>query len=74
VTTELARKTGQGGKMNGVSKRIAKIVALAVVAGAIAVQPVLASAKTPERGSNLGSIIRQIIRVLDTIHISLPPG
>lgn len=61
--------------MKRVSKRIAEVVAVAVVAGAIIVQPVLASAKTPEGGSsNLGSIIRQIIRVLDTIHISLPPG
>ena len=60
--------------MKGVSKRIAKVVAVSVFAGAIVVQPVLASAKTPEGGSNLRSIIRQIIRVLDTIQIGLPPG
>ncbi len=60
--------------MKGVSKRIAKLVAVAVVAVAIVVQPALASAKTPEGGSNLRLIIRQIIRVLDTIQIGLPPG
>jgi hypothetical protein len=60
--------------MKRVSKRIAKLVAVAVVAVAIVAQPALASAKTPEAGSNLRSIIRQIIRVLDTIQIGLPPG
>ena len=60
--------------MERVSRRLAKRVAVLVVVGAIVVQPVLASANVPERGSNYGSIIRQIIRVLDTIHISLPPG
>jgi len=60
--------------MKGVSNRIARVVAVSVFAGAIVVQPALASANTLERGSNLRSIIRQIIRVLDTIQIGFPPG
>ena len=60
--------------MKGVSKHIAKIVVVAIIVGAIVAQPVLASAKAPEGGSNFRSIIRQIIRVLDTIQIGLPPG
>jgi hypothetical protein len=60
--------------MRGVSKRIAKFAAVTVVAAAIVVQPALAASKTPDRTSNFGSLIRTIIRVLDTIDIRLPPG
>ena len=60
--------------MKRVSKRIAKVAAIAVVVAAILVQPVLASARTPDTGGNLRSIIRQIIRALDTIQIGFPPG
>ena len=37
---------------------------------AIVVQPALAAAKTRESGSSLGSLIRKIIRVLDTIEFA----
>jgi hypothetical protein len=60
--------------MRGVSKRIDNVVAVAVVLAAIVTQPVLAAAKTPERGGDFGSIIRKIIRALDTIAIGFPPG
>jgi hypothetical protein len=60
--------------MKGVSKRIVRFAAVTVVVAAIVVQPALAAPKAPERGTGLGSLIRKIIRVLDTIDIRLPPG
>jgi hypothetical protein len=60
--------------MRGVSKRIANVATIAVVVATIVVQPALAAAKTPERGIDFGSLIRKIIRALDEIHISYPPG
>lgn len=60
--------------MRGVSKRIVNVAMAAAVAAAIVVQPALAAAKTPDSGSNFRSLIRTIIRVLDTIDIRLPPG
>jgi hypothetical protein len=60
--------------MKRVSKRIVRFTAVAAVIAAIVVQPAFAAAKTPESGSSLGSLIRKIIRVLDTIDIRLPPG
>ena len=60
--------------MKRVSKRIIRFAAVTAVVAAIVVQPVLAAAKTPESGSSLGSLIRKIIRALDTIEIRLPPG
>jgi hypothetical protein len=60
--------------MRGVSKRIIKFAAVTAVVAAIVVQPAFAAATTPERGSNFRSLIRTIIRALDEIHISYPPG
>ncbi len=60
--------------MKRVSKRIIRLAAVTAVVGSIVVQPVLAAAKTPESGSSLGSLIRKIIRALDTIEIRFPPG
>jgi hypothetical protein len=65
--------TGAGGHVKRVSKRITEVAAIAVVVAAILVQPVLASTRT-DTGGNLRSIIRQIIRALDTIQIGFPPG
>jgi len=60
--------------MRGVSKRIVNLAAVTAVVASIVVQPALAASKTPDRTSNFGSLIRTIIRALDEIHISLPPG
>jgi len=60
--------------MRGVSKRIMHAAAIAAVLATFAVRPTLAAPKTPNRGSDVPSIIRLIVRALDTIHISLPPG
>jgi len=60
--------------MRGVSKRIINVAAVSAVVATIVVQPALAAAKAPTRGSDFGSLIRKIIRVLDTIQIGLPPG
>jgi hypothetical protein len=60
--------------MKGVSKRIVKMAAVTVVVAAIAVQPALAAPKSSDRTTTFGSVIRAIIRVLDTIEIRLPPG
>lgn len=60
--------------MKRVSKRIVRFAAVTAVVVSIVVQPVLAAAKTPESASSLGSLIRKIIRILDTIDIRLPPG
>jgi len=62
--------------MRGVSKGIVNWAAVAAIVIAIGVQPALAAAavKTPDRTSNFRSLIRTIIRALDEIHISLPPG
>jgi hypothetical protein len=60
--------------MKGVSKRIIRFAAVTAVVAAIVVQPALATPKAPERGSGFGSLIRKIIRILDTIDIRFPPG
>lgn len=60
--------------MRGVSKRIANLAAVTAVTAALLVQPAFAAATTPDRGSSFKSLIRAIIRALDEIHISLPPG
>jgi hypothetical protein len=60
--------------MTGTSKRILNGVATAVVIAAVFVQPALAAAKTAERGSSFGSLIKRVVRALEEIHISLPPG
>jgi hypothetical protein len=60
--------------MRGVSKRIVNATATAFVVATIVVQPALAAAKTPDRVSDFGSLIRHIIRAFDEIRISLPPG
>jgi hypothetical protein len=60
--------------MKRVSKQIIRLAAAAAIVASIVVQPAFAAAKTPDRGSSLGSLIRKIIRVLDTIDIRLPPG
>jgi hypothetical protein len=60
--------------MKRVSKRIVRFAAATVVVAAIVVQPALAAPKAPESGSSLGSLIRKIIRALDTIQIGFPPG
>lgn len=60
--------------MRGVSKRIIHVVATAAVVAAIFVQPVFAAAKTRESGSYFESLVRKIIRVLDTIDVRFPPG
>jgi hypothetical protein len=60
--------------MRGVSKRIASLVATAAVLATLVVQPALAAAKTTEKDSAFRSLIRTIIRALDTIEIRLPPG
>jgi hypothetical protein len=60
--------------MRGVSKRIVNLAAVTAVIAATVVQPALAAAKTPDRTSSFGSLIRTIIRVLDTIDIRFPPG
>lgn len=60
--------------MGRVSKRITNFAAIAAVILAIVVQPVFAAAKKPEKCSCFDSLVRKIIRVLDTIQIGLPPG
>lgn len=60
--------------MRRVSKQIIHFAAAAAIVASIVVQPAFAAAKTPESGSSLGSLIRKIIRVLDTIEIRFPPG
>ncbi len=60
--------------MRRVSKQIIHFAAATAIVASIVVQPALAAAKTPESGSSLGSLIRKIIRVLDTIEIRFPPG
>jgi hypothetical protein len=60
--------------MKRVSKRIIRFAATTAIIASIIVQPALAAAKAPESGSSLGSLIRKIIRVLDTIEIRFPPG
>jgi hypothetical protein len=60
--------------MRGVSKRIANLAAVTAVVAALVVQPAFAAAKTPDRPTAFGSLIRTIIRVLDTIDIRFPPG
>jgi hypothetical protein len=60
--------------MKGVSKRIVRLATAALVVATIAVQPALAAAKAPDRGSDFGSLIRRIVRILEEIHIGLPPG
>ena len=60
--------------MKRVSKRIIRFAAITAVIAAIVVQPAFAAAKTRESGGSLGSLIRKIIRVLDTIDIRFPPG
>jgi hypothetical protein len=60
--------------MGSVSKRIINIVAIAAVVGVLAAQPAVAAAKTPDKGSYFESVVRKIIRLLDTIDIRFPPG
>lgn len=60
--------------MKAASKRIIKVISLATVVAALVVQPVFAAAKTPERGGYFDSLVRKIIRVLDTIDIRFPPA
>jgi hypothetical protein len=60
--------------MRGVSNRIFDGVATAVVIAALFVQPAMASAKAPEKGSAFGSLIKRVVRALEEIHISFPPG
>jgi len=60
--------------MRGVSKRIASLAAVTAVVAAFVVQPALAAAKTSDRPIAFESLIRTIIRVLDTIDVRLPPG
>jgi hypothetical protein len=60
--------------MKLVSKRIVNIAAIAAVVATLLVQPAFASAKTPDKGNYFESLVRKIIRVLDTIDVRLPPG
>ena len=60
--------------MRGVSKRTFNGVATAVVIVAFVVQPAFAAAKAPEKGSAFGSLIKRVVRALEEIHISFPPG
>jgi hypothetical protein len=71
---KLAGISGARGHMKGVSTRIINVVATAVVVVAIAVQPVFAAANMPAKGSHFESLIRKIIRALDTIDIRFPTG
>ncbi|HEV7570358.1 MAG TPA: hypothetical protein VGQ21_02570 [Thermoanaerobaculia bacterium] len=60
--------------MRGVSKRIINIAAIAAVVATLLVQPAFAAAKTTKKSSFFESLVRKIVRVLDTIDIRLPPG
>jgi hypothetical protein len=59
--------------MRGVSRRIINIGAVAAVVATLITQPALPATRT-QTGGGFGSLIRRIIRVLDTIQIGLPPG
>ncbi len=60
--------------MRGVSGRIINGALAAAVVAALVTQPAFAAPKAPERGGGFGSLIRMIIRALDTIEIRFPPG
>ena len=58
--------------MRGVSRRIINGAMAAAVVAALVTQPALAATKAS--GGGFGSLIRMIIRALDTIEIRFPPG
>jgi hypothetical protein len=60
--------------MRGASKRIINVAVLATVVATLVVQPIFAAAKTPERGGYFDSLVRKVLRILDTIDIRFPPG
>jgi hypothetical protein len=60
--------------MRSVSKLVMDFAAAAAVIVTIAVQPVFAAGKTPEKRTYFESLVRRIVRVLDTIDIRFPPG
>lgn len=60
--------------MKGVSKRFTNLAAIAAVVAVSIVQPVFAAAKTSHKANYFESLVRKIIRALDTIDVRLPPG
>jgi hypothetical protein len=60
--------------MRGVSKSIRSIAALTAITSTLIVLPAFANPRTPDRGSYFESLIRKVVRVLDTIQIGFPPG
>jgi hypothetical protein len=60
--------------MKGVSKRFTNIAAIGAVVAVSIVQPAFAAAKTSDKANYFESLVRKIIRALDTIDVRLPPG
>ncbi|MEA2343208.1 MAG: hypothetical protein QOF63_1377 [Thermoanaerobaculia bacterium] len=60
--------------MRGVSKRFTNFAAIAAVIVVSIVQPAFGAAKTSDKTNYFESLVRKIIRALDTIDVRLPPG